>query len=278
MSLTSDLKSPKSPVGTWARQRFANTKRLYPLLKAAAEPVQVRPTGWGDGRDQRWSWSGMACDTMLRWRLGATDPAHSVEAGARLLLGELEGTGLGELISRVPDAVDTAQAARIAVLWALAEQHVRHAPTENPLTPIARQPAEQLLAAAPDDVVADVAAVIDGPAAALVTQLGGLGAVEVGRAFRYPGGADLDLLIGSAVVEVKTTVSRPGPTDVLQALCYALLAEPGQIDELIWAFPRSGKLLRLPVADVIDEICDAPASSDVVRAELYEAARIPVLR
>jgi hypothetical protein len=275
VSLTSDLKSPNSPVGAWARHRFGNAKRLYPELTAAAKPVLVRPTGWGDGRDQRWSWSGMACDTMLRWKLGATQPASAVQAGGRVLVGHLDRTDLGYLLGGAPVPEETGAAARMSVLWAMAEQHARYRLTENPLTLVAAEPTDRLLAAVPHDVVADVVAVIDGPGAGLVDELARLGPVEAGLAFRYPGGADLDLLIGTALVEVKTTVSRPGLTDVLQALGYALLAEPGCIDELLWVFPRSGKSLRLPVADVIERIVDEPAAtSELLRAELRDVAGI----
>ena len=275
MSLTSDLKSPNSPVGAWARKRFGHAKRLYPQLTAAAKPVLVRPAGWGDGRDQRWSWSGMACDTMLRWKLGATQPASAVQAGGRMLVGDLDSTDLGYLLREAPVPDETAAAARMSVLWALAEQHARYGLTENPLTSVAAESTDRLLAAVPDDVVADVVAVIDGPGAGLVDELARLGPVEVGLAFRYPGGADLDLLIGTTLVEVKTTVSRPGLTDVLQALGYALLAEPGRIDELLWVFPRSGKSLWLPVADVIERIADDPdATSALLRTELRDVAGI----
>lgn len=276
MSLTSDLKSPRTPVGRWARGRFPNAKTLYPLLNGASEPVVVRPDGWGDGRDQRWSWSGMACDTMLRWRLGVDSAADMAEAGARRLVGDLEGTALGKLLAAAPAHDDTAAAARVAVLWALAEQHARYASTENPLTPVADRPADDLLACVPDDVVADVAAVFDGPAADLADVIATFGPVTAGVAFRYPGGADLDLLAGTVVVEVKATTSRRGLTDVLQPLCYALLAEPGAPDTLAWAFPRSGKTLQLSVTETVASIAEpADTAVDALRAELAEATGNP---
>ena len=275
LSLTSDLKAPKTGVGRWARDRFANARSLYPLLNGASEPVLVRPDGWGDGRDQRWSWAGMACDTMLRWRLGVDGAAGVAQAGARRLVGDLDGSDLGHLLAAAPALDDTLGSARLAVLWALAEQHARYARTENPLTPVADQPADDLLSCVPDEVVADVAAVFDGPAAGLADAVSKFGPVTAGTAFRYPGGADLDLLAGAAIVEVKTTTSRRGLTDVLQPLCYALLSEPGTVDTLVWAFPRAGKTLELPVADVIAQTADpTDVTVGALRGELSQAAGI----
>lgn len=273
MSLTSDLKSPRTPVGRWARDRFPAVRELYPLLNGAAEPVQVRPDGWGDGRDQRWSWSGMACDTMLRWQLGVDGPSEVAQAGARRLVGDLDSTALGRLLAAAPPLDDTAAAARVAALWALAEQHARYALTQNPLTAVADRDEPALLACVPDDVVADVTAVCDGPAAGLATTIAAYGPVVAGRAFAYPGGADLDLLAGTTVVEVKTTTSRRGFVDVLQPLCYALLADPGTVDTLAWAFLRAGNLIRLPVADAVTAAAGSDRLTvDTVRSELAQAA------
>lgn len=273
MSLTSDLKSPDTPVGRWARKTFPAARTIYPMLNAA--PV-VRPDGWGDGRDQRWSWAGMACDTMIRWQLGVTGPCGQALAGARLLQRRVELTGdLARLLDAAPALDDTAAAARIAILWAMAEQHARYGLTVNPLTAIGDQPADVLLTAVPDEVVDDVAAVMDGPAAGFASQLGRLGPITAGIAFRYPGGADLDLVAGSTLVEIKTKVKRLGFADVTQPVGYALLAEPGQIDQLAWVLPRSGKHHIASLERIVTQITDDPAVTvDMLRAGLAEAAEL----
>lgn len=211
---------------------------------------------------------------MLRWKLQVTGPADSALHGARRIVTSMADSPLRPLLERAPPLDDTARAARIAVLWALAEQHYRYAPTENPLTLVANGTEEDVLACVPDEVAADVAAVLDGPGVGLVAELEQLGPVTAGLAFKYPGGADLDLLCGTALVEVKTTVSSLGLVDVLEfPLCYSLLAEPGQVDTLVWAFPRSGKTLTLPVAQVVAEATgDDSVTPTQLRAELASAA------
>lgn len=273
MSLKADLRQAQGPVGSWARARFPGCKQLYPRIRAAGEPVRVRPQGWGDGTDQRWSWSGTACDTLLRWQLGSIGPAHAAIRGAWLLLGELDSTDLARLLQKPPDLADLQAAARVAVVWALAEQHYRYAATENPLTDVADGPTDVLLAAASDDVVADVAAVGQVTSAELVPALRALGPLMFGPEFEYPGAADGDLLAGSTIVEVKTTVSRVGLIEVLQSIGYALLSEPGSVDHIAFAYPRSGRLVRLALDEVLTVAAGEPIDVDQLRTELLEAAR-----
>lgn len=113
--------------------------------------------------------------------------------------------------------------------------------------------------------------IFEGPAADLAATIAKLGPVSAGVAFRYPGGADLDLIAGTAVVEVKTTTSRRGLADVLQPLGYALLAEPGTIETLVWAFPRAGKTFEVAVSHLVARIADqTDVTVEALRAELLE--------
>lgn len=275
VSLTSDLKIPKAPVGSWARSRFPRVRDLYGELRAASQPHLVKPSGWGDGRDQRWSWSGTACDTMLRWQLGDRDPSEPARNGGWALLGDgLAGTALDRLMQQPADLDDLQHAARVAVVWAFAEQHYRYGATENPLTPLATAPEDRLLAAVPDEVVEDVAAVAEVSAQRLVAPIEDLGQVLTGPSFAYRGGADADVIAGSTLIEFKTTVSRVGLVDVLQPIGYALLADPGRVDHLAWVFPRAGKVHRLALDAVLCRTCEPPTPSiDVLREELSRHSR-----
>ncbi len=240
MSLKSDLRGPKSAVGAWARRQFPRCNDLYPQLRDASTPHVVIPDGWGDGRDQRWSWSGTATDTMLRWQLGCTDEDSPTVGGATIVLARphapalegaldrLRGTDLGELVATNPDLDDLEHAAKVAVLWALAEQHARYGGTVNPLSGFGMESRQALLdGVVPSDVCADVQAIAAGPARVLVEEILTWGQLTFGPAYRYPGGADADLLAGTTIVEIKTTIAKPKMIDVLQAICYGLLSDAG---------------------------------------------------
>ena len=148
MSLKSDLRDARSPVGAWARAQFPRCRDLYARLRAASEPIRVVPVGWEGPADQRRSWAGTASGTMLRWLLGDTGPDMPTMLGAaRVLTGstiwpvedalaevvDLADTyALAHLVLRPPDLDDLEHAARVAVLWAMAEQHFRYGPTVEP--------------------------------------------------------------------------------------------------------------------------------------------------
>ena len=278
MSLKSDLRSAKTPVGAWARETFPNCKALYGQLRDAATPHRVAPDGWGDGRDQRWSWAGTACGTMLRWQLGDTgwDPV-TVMGAVRVLTGvirtpgaaaydQLGDDGLSQLVAAAPDIGDLRHAAATAVVWALAEQHFRHGETANPLSDADLADVDHLLdEVAPAEVVDYVHAVAAGPGGELAGQIGELGHVAFGPAYRYPRGADADLLAGTTIVEVKTTVARPKMVDVLQPVGYALLSDD-PVDHVAWAYPRSGGLLHMGLQEVLDTAAGEPVGLEDSRA------------
>lgn len=276
MSLKSDLRDPGTPVGAWVRRRFPHARRLYPRLRDTAAPALVIPQGWGNGTDQRWSWAGTAADTMLRWLCGGTGPSDVATSGGWRVADLSSDCDLADLLNAAPPLDDLDHAARVAVVWAMAEQHARYALTENPLTDIGEAPLLDLLAAAPDEVVSDVASTARLVRGTLVADLNQLGSIEVGPAYAYPGGADADLLAGSTLVEVKTTVSRPGLVDVLQPIGYVLLSDDAAADAIAWLYPRSGKMLRLPVTEVLEAAADDPqVTIQRLRDELRELAPRP---
>lgn len=172
------------------------------------------------------------------------------------------------LLASPPPLEPLPAACRVAVVWAMAEQHGRYLFTENPLTPIADRSAETLLAAMPDDVVEDVVSLAMQTEKTVVPRLRELGAGEFGPTVPWPG--DADLIVGSTLVEIKTTIkSSVGAVAVWQPICYALRLPAQRIEHLAWAFPRSGGVLRLPLVEVIARVSDG-ATVDELRRELAD--------
>lgn len=273
MSLKSDLRDPASPVGGWARARFASPSGLYPLLRDAPAPV-VRPAGWGDGHDQRWSWSGTAVGHLLGWQLGSTTPSTWVQRGVDVVIGgPSDELPLDRLVAQPPSLADLTYAARVAVIWALAENHVRYPGTDNPLTGNGELDVKGLLELAPDDVVADVAAIAELAADRLVARILAYGSVTVGPEYRYNRStADADLVAGTTLLETKTTVRlRPKLVDVLQPLLYSLL-HPEPIDRIGWILPRAGAIVAVDLGQALQAAgcTDRPS---VLQAELSELTR-----
>ena len=127
----------------------------------------------------------------------------------------------------------------------------------------------------PDDVAADAAALAAGPGAELAARIDDLGDIVFGPAYPYPDGADTDLLAGTTIVELKTTVrKRMDLVEVLQPVGYALLSED-PADHVAWGYPRSGKLHRMELQEVVELAAGAPTDLTEVRASFAAAMKVP---
>lgn len=86
------------------------------------------------------------------------------------------------------------------------------------------------------------------------------------------GGADADLIAGSCLVEIKTTIHRrPPPRDVFQMLGYVLLDFDDRygLDEIAYWSARHAAIVTVPVTDVVD---DVGAARDAIRRTLEDDA------
>ncbi len=89
------------------------------------------------------------------------------------------------------------------------------------------------------------------------------------------GGADADLILGSALIDIKATVNpKIGRPWLWQLLGYALLDYSDQygIDTVGVYLSRQGHFLEWPIEALVIEISPQPTSWDTARADFRQAA------
>jgi hypothetical protein len=283
MSLRSEVEQSASPIRRFLEGRF-------PLAGGVCDGLSVRlakrPTLRPDtsAGNPPWSQIGMTVGYRLGYALGnqshglAILGAGDLSEHHRLLARELVSV-IGDLgapgpIGRLPDA-DEERIARVCWALALYETIFRAgAGINTPLRELSIEATvEDLLALASpawiEDVIAQMGAAVDGlvahfshvPAEGRRPGVTFAGSADVG-------GADADLLIGSTLIEVKTTIqTRPEKMWVYQLIGYALLDYDNRwnIDEVGFYFPRQALLVRWELESLLRRMLEPDRANGLRR-------------
>src|SRR5262249_4050351 len=98
---------------------------------------------------------------------------------------------------------------------------------------------------------------------------------------RDVGGADGDLIVGSCLIDIKTTMKDTlERRDAQQLLAYALLDYDDcySLDEIALYFARREALIRGPLAELLAEAAGEPVELAGARADLRSALKQPTRR
>lgn len=261
MSLRSELERPSSPIRLFLEDQFplaGEAARAVAAKLGAATTTRPDPSAGSPP----WSQIGMAVGYRLGFAFGNQRCAlaemgasalggHHRRLAAELVaaLDDLGGSGPTQLLP------DPQEDRLVAVCWALAlyETICRVGPgIDTPLNELGpKATLAELLGLAAPAWVADIKAMTSAAAGPLVARY-----ADVPLAERRPGiilkggadlgGADADLLLGSTLIELKTTTQTRTETRwVHQLVGYALLDYDDEwgIDQVGFYFPRQAVLV-----------------------------------
>ena len=293
MSLSSELDRADSPIRRFLEETYPRTpaalKPVRPEIVAA--PLLRPPDAHGP---IPWSQIGMTVSCRLVYATGNAAGNQDVQlarTGAAMLtprhaplveglVAEVESITAGANPVGVLD--DEAERRLIRACWGLSLYETIYrigsaAPT--PLRDLRRKATvDDVLALAADPWVEDVAAMTATAVEALVAPFG-----EIPIADRHPGvvpagaglvgGADVDLLFGRTLVEMKASVEpRIAKQWLYQLISYALLDFPDEwgITEVAFYLPRRGLLIRWELTELLAILTD-PANLEMSPAEARAA-------
>lgn len=275
MTLRQHLDAPASPLRlaleTHLPRLAAVMRPTWKAAVAGVEPImalQGQPAGLlGHAISERLIWS----------RSALVSPGGALTGANVLLLAGASTSVISELQSRAevlaPD--NTEEAARAAVLVGQLDLAYRYPPAvdEPWFEPFLRtKDLGYALASVPQVWVDDVVAVMDRS----LPLLGSLpGSVRVAPSFTGSlavGGADADLVVGSTLVEIKSS-SSPAMTqrDFQQLITYALLDFDDSFGLTRGALlsARYGQMVSWDLKDLLDEV--GGVTLDQMRAQLEQA-------
>lgn len=313
MSLTSHLSQPGSPVQAFMQQRFsassgfvrrhnAELSRLH-TLRPRSSNAPYSLLGTAIDYRIRYYFEG-ALNQVLVAQHGAMllSPGQPLDLG-NLMAGEpgadpgpvpyrtLEAScvsdffrSLADLVARLPwgqvlERDDEEMLCRYCVVLAYFDQAVRAGPqrlADSPLLRDHRPSVDKLLSVAERDWVEDLAAqsrLFHEGAAGRLTEPCRLNPTFEGS--NDVGGADADLILGSALIDIKATVNpKIGRPWLWQLLGYALLDYSDQygIDTVGVYLSRQGHFLEWPIEALVEEIASQPTSWDTARADFRQTA------
>jgi hypothetical protein len=291
MSLTSLLADPKSPLSRFLATELPDGKGFSAAFRAIRPPDAdaVRPLV-PEGTRVPWGTLGAAIDHRIRYALsdrglptGAVAlgmdeaPGHAATTSARTAI-VLAADELRDELTRLVGEERTAERSQPILLSATAEDRlcrVCYAMTwfEEvfrtgrlwPGTPLGDADGgltlEHLLAAVPEYAVADLVAQVklaEYPLAALRASVPPA-AVHIGPTFegsRDVGGADADAIVGTTLLEIKSTLTPSkhlARKDFCQLIGYALLDYQNRysIERIALYLARFGKLYTWTVAEYL---------------------------
>jgi hypothetical protein len=286
LTLTTELRDPRSPLSRFLREHFPNTRAIAADFRIeSANATTIRPT-LPLGRHL--STIGTAFDWRLRFYLSA-EPGRGLRPTARMeprwstFLASLDDVvrrvrPVGRRLGRLTEDLLN----RYCVILALAEQIWRAGPAElsqSPLFELApKQGIAEILALARSEWLDDLRGLSWAAYDTLGDQLR-LAAVLNPTFEGSPdvGGADADLILGDCLVEIKTTLNPRWDRNWLyQLLGYVLLdyADCYQIQSIGIYLARQRVMIRWPLADVLAAASDGHALPlNELRVRLSETLR-----
>ena len=281
------LKDADDPLTRWLRETFPE---LPAFAQAAAADIEVlvRPTGL----DFPHPTVGTAFQYRLFMALGGGPALAAGDSpavhGARHLVAQTrqfaaypfdqpEVGHTGWMTSALA-STDEETLARVAYALALYEEPYRR-PAALARTPlVGRSGMDEILALAPETVVADLLAQLE----LVQPHLDALRALGDARFGVTPAGAPMvgnaeaDLLLGTTLIEVKSTVHPRREIDgaLRQSIAYALLDYPDawKLSGVGVYFSRSGRLLTWPLPELLTQAAGQPVELAALRAAFREVA------
>lgn len=297
MSLSTHLRASNSPVNRFIQEQFPNTKTA-PFLVDARKKMRaaeiIRPP---DADALPWSTIGIAMDYRIRYYFDVT-PVDSLVAfywtiymgvpGGAPAYGPLQNlsdiffrnlenfTDQCQPVARRLPAVEEDVLNRYCIVLALFEEVVRAGLSHNsPLSKERFNSAEDLLSVAEPSSLDDMRQIswrfYDGfsPLLELPHILNPTfdGSIDVG-------GADADLIVDGALIDIKTSKNRRIDAYFIRELLgYTLLdySDRYHIDSIGLYMSRQGILFKWSLDEVIADLCPGPASSIAeLRAKFQE--------
>ena len=293
MSLTSEINNPKSPIGTFFRQRFPNTRAVVTecnqsLREAETirprEPVDNHIGTLGTAIDYRlryyfaalpsqelraWSGAERVSDKML-WDTAIIDwsslslPWPSFRLPKELILDFFHS--LDAMLEDVQPAGrklnrdDESLLNRYCVVLALFEQCFRAMPRpESPLFTADASSADDLLQIAPAHWIDDLCAMSE----LFYNQMGGRFTKDavlnptLDVSAYIVGGADPDVILDSCLMDFKTTINaKIESRGLYQILGYSLLDFSNQygIERVGFYLPRQGQFFTWQLEDLVSQL------------------------
>lgn len=295
MALTVELQHPRSPVRQFLDDALPGNRAVTASFRAAARNTLIRSTPapvtvpGPDGTPVRYPASPVGHAFSVRATLLFTANVHDITAlvtpfhpvsgkdwkalsRLRDLLPAL--TGMAGFTARTDD--EERWAARVCYALGLVDQLYRAGPHPGmPLLDLpADTPVQDLLALAPDAVIDDLLA-LTGIARSVLAPLKVVGAT-VTEAPTFTGsmdvgGADGDLVVGSTLLELKTSRKLDLTKQHVQQLAtYALLDydDDYKLTNVAVYLARHGLLVSWPLAELLAMLAGAPTDPSELRQRL----------
>jgi hypothetical protein len=300
-SLPAALRDPRSPVRTFLADRFSpGLRSLQRDFRAGAPPLAVPARSAAPGT------VATAADWLLRFLLHPAPDLDLVLAGVqacrraglafRGAVGDITGRlGIGVPLAAGPvqrftgpvpgNGADPAMLARACWSFALLTEAYRAGQRAlRPASPLGRlrgrpATAEDLLALAPDDALAELAglrAVLEAELLPTLAERPGrwaLGPVFAGSELIA---ADADLVASGLLVQLRVTVKRGlGAEEAFRLAAYLLLDFPDEyrIRELGLFDGRSGYLAAWGAGELLQRLARRPVSLPALRQDFQDLLR-----